>query len=199
MNKVTSGAARREHGEFARARARAEIDATIMRGRAVRTVAEQAVDAADLHSLLSMLGLEESDGTATLRSGLSGYVRAVAAAVCVPPEATGFELSDTATAYLGLTQRWVLRPSRDLMLVWNELHGWAVAVETEPTELPVVLGYLGGDDVVPGPYTVARFVTGVVSGRRSPVACPTFPVVDNREGLAERLNRYANEPGGDVR
>jgi hypothetical protein len=198
VNRVTSGAARQAHGEFARARARAELDATIMRGRAVRTVAEQAVDAADLHSLLSMLGLEESDGMSTLRSGLSGYVRAVAAAVRVPPEATGFELSDTATAYLGLTERWVLRPGRDLMLVWTERHGWAVAVETDPAELPVVVGYLGGGDVVPDPYTVARFVTGVVSGRRAPVMCPNYSVGDNRDELAERLNRYAKEPGGDL-
>ena len=199
MNKVTTGAFRHGHGEFARARAQAELETTIMRGRAVRTVSGQAVDAADLHSLLSMLGLDESDGTVTLRSGLAGYVRAVASAVSVPPEATGFEISDTATAYLGLTERWVMRPGRDLMLIWTERNGWSVAVETNPAELPVVVGYLGGDDLVPAPHTVARFVTGVVSGRRAPVACPHFPVGDNRDALAQRLSRYANEPGGDIR
>ena len=199
MNRVTTGAFRHGHGEFARARAQAELDATIMRGRAVRTVSEQAVDDADLQSLLSMLGLDQTDGTATLRRGLAGYIRAVAATVRVPPEATGFEISDTATAYLGLTERWVMRPGRDLMLIWTERQGWSVAVETDPTELPVVVGYLGGDDVVPDPYTVSRFVTGVVSGRRAPVSCPLFSVGNNRDDLAQRLDRYANEPGGDVR
>jgi hypothetical protein len=45
-------------GEFARARARAEVDALAMRDRAVRTVAEQSVDADDYRRLLSMLGLD---------------------------------------------------------------------------------------------------------------------------------------------
>lgn len=183
------------HGEFAKARAKAELNVLVLRDRAARTVAEQAVDAEDLHSLLSMLGLEDSDTMLPLRNGLSGYVRAVAAALSVPPEATGFEISDTATAYLGLTVRWALRPSRDLMLVWTELHGWSVAVETDPGESSIVLGYLGGDDVVPGPHAVARFVAGVVSGLRPPVVCPAYPVDDDREELARRLSRYATEPG----
>ena len=190
MSRATAGGTH-GHGEFAKARARAELDDSIMRHRAMRTVADQARDPEDLHSLLSMLGLEEPDGTATLRSGLGGYVRAVADAVCVPPEATGFEISDTATAYVGLAQRWLLRPDRDLMLVWTERHGWAVAVETTPSEHPAVVGYLGGDDVVPGPYTVARFVSGVVSGRRTATPCPHFPVSSSRAALAKRLHRYA--------
>lgn len=183
------------YGEFARARAQAELDVLVLRDRAARTVAGQAVDAEDLHSLLSMLGLEDPGGTASLRNGLAGYVRAVAAAVSVPPEATGFEISDTATAYLGLNVRWALRPSQDLMLVWTERHGWSVAVETAPAEHSVVVGYLGGNDLVPGPHVVARFVAGVVSGLRSAVGCPVFAVDDDREGLARRLSCYATEPG----
>jgi hypothetical protein len=46
-------------GEFARARDKAEVDAMAMRHRAARTVAEQAVDAADCSRLLSMLGLDD--------------------------------------------------------------------------------------------------------------------------------------------
>lgn len=179
------------HGEFARSRARAERDATIMRSRAVRTVTEQAVDDADLSSLLAMLGLDEPDGTARLRAGLAAYVEAVARALGVPPEATGFEISDTVTAYLGLSQRWVLRPSRDMMLVWTAAHGWSVAVETVPTERPAVLGYLGGDDVVPAPHTVVRFVTGVLGGRPGNTVRPGYSSGDNRAALALRLRRYA--------
>lgn len=177
------------HGEFARSRAQAEAETAMLRDRAVRTVTGQAVDAEDLHSLLAMLGLEQAHGPSRLRGGLAGYVREVAAAVGVPPEATGFEISDTATAYLGLSVRWALRPSRDLMLVWTEAQGWSLAVETEPTERPAVLGYFGGDDVVPVPHAVARFVTGMIHTRPMPTACPAFGV--NREELARRLQRYA--------
>lgn len=184
---------RQAHGEFARARAQAEIDERILRDRAARTVAGQAVDTDDLYSLLAMLGLDRPDAAAPLRNGLAGYVRAVAAAVHVPLEATEFEISDTTTAYLALTERWILRPGRDLMLLWTERHGWSVAVETAPTESPFVLGYLGGDDVVPSPHAVARFVTGLVNGPGKPFACPSFPVDVGRDELTRRLNRYATD------
>jgi hypothetical protein len=179
-------------GEFARARDRARQDERNLRGRAARTVAAQAVDAEDRRSLLSMLGLDDQTDSATaLRQGLSGYVRAVAAAVGVPAEATGFEVSDTVTAYLGLAQRWALRPGRDLMLVWTERLGWYVAVETGPAERPVVVDYLGGADIVPAPQAVAWFVTDVISGQRLCGSRPEFPAVDERDELAVRLSRYA--------
>ena len=47
-------------GEFARARARAEVEAVTLRVRAARTVAGQAVDGEDLTCLLSMLGLDDA-------------------------------------------------------------------------------------------------------------------------------------------
>jgi hypothetical protein len=178
------------HGEFARARAQAEQDERVLRDRAARTVAGQAVNTEDLYSLLAMLGLDRPDATAPLRSGLAGYIRAVAAAMRVPIEATDFEISDTTTAYLALTERWILRPGRDLMLLWTEVHGWSVAVETAPTESPFVLGYLGGDDVVPSPHAVARFVTDLVNGPGKPFACPSYPVADGRAELTRRLTRY---------
>ena len=104
------------------------------------------------------------DGTFAMEQALAGYVRAVAAELGVPAEATGFELSDTATAYLGLTARDQDHPGRDLMLVWTRRDGWYVAVETAPTEPPVVLGHLGGPDTMPGPKAVARFVADVLEG-----------------------------------
>jgi hypothetical protein len=170
-----------------------------LRGRAVRTVADQAVDPDDFHSLLSMLGLDaDADSAASLRRGLAGYVRAVASAVGVPAEATGFEVSDTATAYLGLAQRWRLRPGRDLMLVWTERDGWSVAVETGPAESAVVVDYLGGDDVVPAPATVAVFVTDVIIGRRMCGVRPVFSVRGNRDELAVRLDRYAAPADSEI-
>ena len=66
MTSAWHGTSTHETGEFARARAKAERDATIRRHRAVRTVAWQAVDHDDYLRLLAMLGL---DGEAGSRHG----------------------------------------------------------------------------------------------------------------------------------
>jgi hypothetical protein len=128
--------------------------------------------------------------------GLGGYVHAVARAVGVSPEATSYEVSDTATAYLGLNRRVPKHPDRDLMLVWGERDGWLVAVETDPVEEPIVLAYLGGD-VLPGPEAVARFVTDLVAGGApGQTTAPGFRSPGDRDELAERLARYvAHHPG----
>lgn len=62
MTGARHGTSLHEHGEFAKARAQAHSDEIVLRGRAVRTVADQAVDAEDLSSLLSMLGLDNEGG-----------------------------------------------------------------------------------------------------------------------------------------
>jgi len=49
----------REVGAFAKARAEAQVKASVMRGQAVRIVAHQSADADDCRRLLSMLGLDE--------------------------------------------------------------------------------------------------------------------------------------------
>jgi len=51
---------RHEHGQFARARAVAEIEEGIQRDRAMHTVASHALDAEDCRQLLAMLGLDAS-------------------------------------------------------------------------------------------------------------------------------------------
>lgn len=132
-----------------------------------------------------------TDSMRPLNRGLAGYLRAVAKAIGVPVEGTSFEISDTATAYLALAPRWSERPGADLMLVWAEQHGWAVAVETDPGDEPEVVAYLGGDELVPEPSAVARFVTDVVTGDSSGGRRPTFPTRDNRRNLGERLAHYA--------
>jgi hypothetical protein len=133
-------------------------------------------------------GMDTHPETTTLGQGLAGYVRAVAEEVGVPTEGTGYEVSDTVTAYLGLSGRWA---GRDLMLVWSERHGWSIAVETEPTEPPVVVAHLGGGDPVPVPAVVGRFVADVEAGSPKGVARPDFPSAGNRDKLARRLSRYA--------
>jgi hypothetical protein len=130
------------------------------------------------------------DNQWTLHHGLAGYLRAVATAVGVPSEGTDFEISDTATAYLGLARRSTEWPDQDLMLVWSERRGWSVAVETDPVEAPVVLAHLDVDDVAPEPKVVAAFVVDVVAGRYS-AAQDTVPVTPTRQDLARMLKRYA--------
>jgi Family of unknown function (DUF6292) len=171
--------------EFAESRARAERELTDQRRRAVRIVAGHANDRTDFTALMSMLGLVEVDGQVPLSRRLAVYVREVAAAVGVPREATGFEVTDTATAYLGLDRRMPSRPDHDLMLVWDERLGWYIAVETSPAESPVVVAYLDGD-TVPTPAAVAQFVADMVAGQDAPRFRPISPAADRTE-LADRM------------
>lgn len=170
---------------FAESRARAEQERTDQRRRAMRTVAGQARDRTELTALLSMLGLDEPAQRPTLSQRLAVYVRQVATAIGVPTEATGYEVTDTATAYLALDQRLHTRPDHDLMLVWDERLGWYVAVETIPTEGPAVIAYLDGD-TVPTPAAVARFVIDTASGEVVTRIRPISPPRDRAE-LAARM------------
>ncbi|MFL6142316.1 MAG: DUF6292 family protein [Labedaea sp.] len=137
----------------------------------------------------------QAEGAFALERGLAGYVRAVAAELRVSEEATGFEISDTVTAYLGLTERNPDCPGRDLMLVWNQRDGWLVAVETRPAEQPLVVGYLGTADILPSPDRVAGFVAGVLGGSQPLGPRPAFPPFDSAE-LAGRLSQYVDPPPG---
>lgn len=127
------------------------------------------------------------DRTHELTQGLAGYVRAVARALDLPAQGTSFEISDTATAYLALRQA-AGRADEDLMLVWSERSGWALAVETAPSS---VLAYFG-EDLVPEPRRVAGFVREVLAGgRRKPPRRPVFSTEGDRSALAERLLPYS--------
>lgn len=135
---------------------------------------------------LSIPGLDdETEASPALSHALAGYVRQVAAAVGVPAEAVGYEVTDTATAYVGLADRWSEEPGRDLMLAWDERLGWYVAVETAPGESPLVIGRLVGD-FVPSPAAVARFVSDVVAGQHPNRISPVPPTPD-RLALARRM------------
>lgn len=179
---------RHESGSFGRARTEAAKAESVQRARAARTIAGNCRDAADRDHLLAMLGLPTPTmvDTDALATALRTYVRAVADAVGVPPEGTSHEVTDTVTAYLALARRWHEYPDRDLMLVWGERQGWAVAVETAPDEPPVVLAHLSGDPV-PHPADVARFVTESIMlhghGRR----LVALPATVDRRHLAERM------------
>jgi Family of unknown function (DUF6292) len=172
--------------QFDDGRARAERERDDQRRAAVHTVAGNARDRAEFTALLSMLGLDDPvHRPVTLTRRLAAYVRQVAAELGVPAEATGYEVSDTATAYLGLDQRYPTRPDQDLMLVWDERLGWYIGVETVPSEPPRVLAYLAGA-AVPPPAAVARFVTDAVAGRNVCRIRPVLPPVE-RDVLAEMM------------
>ncbi len=104
-----------------------------------------------------------------LRSGLTGYLAAVSAAVGVGEEPCTVDLDAPASAYIALDLRLPRHPGRDTALLWDERHGWAFAVETRSGEDLLVLGYLGVE-LVPAPARVRGFVAAVrtgASGRRS--------------------------------
>jgi len=172
--------------EFAESRARAQRERAQERDRAIHTVAGQSRDCDEFTGLLSMLGLDDGQGgVPALGHSLGRYVRQVAAAIGVPTDAVGYEVSDTATAYLGLTDRLPEHAGRDLMLVWDERLGWYVGIEPRPDEPPRVLCYLGGD-AVPSTATVARFVAETVAGGRTNHLRPVLAPVD-RITLAKRM------------
>ena len=160
---------------------------------AARTVADYSLDASDRGTLLEMLGLVDEDSghedvTRALTLGLTGYLRAVAGAVGESAAGTSCEVSDTATAYIGLTRHGP-RYGRDLMLVWGERDGWAVLVETDPTESAIVVARLGGDDPAPPPWVVSRFVSDTLTSVPSYPQARVHHRLDRRQ-LADRLETY---------
>ncbi|MGH3760585.1 DUF6292 family protein [Actinophytocola sp.] len=186
MNPTRQSKHLRPADQFAFGLAKAARERSAQRDSATHTVAGNARDVPDFVRLVSMLGLDDMlEGPTRLGTTLCGYVRRVADAIGVPPEATGYEVSDTATAYLALSQRWIERPDRELMLAWDERLGWYVGVETAPAEPPVVVGYLGGD-AVQSPAAVARFVADAVAGRSTTLVRPVLPPV-SRAALAARI------------
>ncbi len=149
-----------------------------------------ARDPHDESLLLSILDLKPTAGTTTpsLDSALAGYVRQVAEAVGVPLDAVTHEVTDTATAYLGLACGAVGRPHRDLMLVWDERLGWSVAIEPRGNDHPPVIRHLRGH-IAPPPGTVAQFVTDVLGGHRDGQLSPV-PAQLDRAALAAHLNAH---------
>lgn len=123
--------------------------------------------------------------------GLGRYVRAVAEELGIPSEAADHELDEPATAYIPLDQRCAPYREFDLMLLWHEEHGWAVAVETDPGDPAVVLAYLG-DQVLPHPAAIAEAVGALLRGEAIGGPDPTvYRRARDHDVLDERLAAYA--------
>ncbi|MFI7679189.1 DUF6292 family protein [Actinophytocola sp. NPDC049390] len=121
---------------------------------------------------------------------LAEYVSAVAGVMRMTPDAVWADSRPPATAYLPLRHRCPEFPDRDLLLVWGEQDGWLIAAETEPSDEPVVVAYLG-EDVLPAPDVVHRFVADTAAGARpGQLQPPGFRTVGAHDDLADRLGAY---------
>ncbi len=125
--------------------------------------------------------------------GLTSYVDSVAAALTMPRHAVHHEVSELSSAYLALHRRSPVFPELDLMLLWDERHGWSVALETAPADDPVVLAYLGGD-VLAEADEVHRFVQDVIAGKcPGQLDPPPALDADQAEELVWRLATRAED------
>ena len=88
---------------------------------------------------------------------LAGYVRAVGQALGVPDADTASEVTDLVCAHNFLTRLRPGHPARDLLLLWDDTHGWRLARETGPAGGLLVVAALAGQ-LYPAPEAVAAFV-----------------------------------------
>lgn len=91
---------------------------------------------------------------------LRGYLGAVAKAVGVGLESCTLDAGTPAAAYIALDWRLARFPDHDLALVWDEVHGWAAAIEDATGDAVTVLAYLGGE-VLPEPRAVVKFLAAL--------------------------------------
>jgi uncharacterized protein DUF6292 len=91
-------------------------------------------------------------------TALQAYLADVTTVLGIGLESCTVDHDSPVSAYVALDEHLPAYPGRDLALLWDEVHGWAAAVETHSGEDLIVLRYLGGPTVVPAPGRVAEFV-----------------------------------------
>ncbi|WP_410652662.1 DUF6292 family protein [Amycolatopsis sp. cmx-4-54] len=116
------------------------------------------------------------------RDAVWGYLAEVTEALGVGLESCTVDHDSPVSAYVALDERLPTHPERDVALLWDEIHGWAVAIETHSGEDLIVLRYLGGKTATPSPAEVARFLRAVREddhsvGRLTPPVFGVLPVV----------------------
>ncbi len=116
--------------------------------------------AGESEAALSILIDFGRDTEFSFERGLREYLAAVARAVGVGLESCTLDAGTPAAAYIALDWRLSRFPEHDLALVWDEVHGWAAAVENASGDAATVLSYLGGE-VLPEPRAVVRFLAAV--------------------------------------
>lgn len=119
--------------------------------------------------------------------GLRNYVHHIAGALGVGPESTYAELADQATAYIALGDRLPAHPTRDVALVWDGDHGWAVGMEALCGEDLLMLAWYG-PDILPEPDGVVMFTKSILVGERTGQPAPPAAEI---EDVRDRLVAYA--------
>lgn len=142
-----------------------------------------------------MLAIPDSCSvTEQAERGLRAYVDRVADELNVDPAATYCELADSATAYIALDEQLPDKPHRDLALVWDHHHGWALAIESSCGEDLLILNWYG-PYLVPEPPHVAHFLKRALANGHS-----TFEVQPweprSADDVHTRLAEYAPQGHG---
>ncbi|WP_328616978.1 DUF6292 family protein [Amycolatopsis sp. NBC_00355] len=117
-------------------------------------------------------------------TALWAYLADVTTALGIGPESCTVDHDTPVSAYIALDERLPGYPGHDVALLWDEIRGWAAAVEIHSADDPVVVRYLGGPTITPAPGNVARFVAALREddhrvGRLDP------PTLRTAESLAE--------------
>ncbi|MFK0247173.1 DUF6292 family protein [Amycolatopsis azurea] len=94
------------------------------------------------------------------------YLADVTGALGIGLESCSVDYDSPVSVYVALDGRIPGHPGREVALLWDEVHGWAIAVETHSGEDLIVLRYLGGETIAPTAAQVARFVQAHREGDR---------------------------------
>ncbi|OAP24395.1 hypothetical protein A4R44_04786 [Amycolatopsis sp. M39] len=92
---------------------------------------------------------------------LWNYLAEVTGALGIGLESCTVDHDTPVSAYVALDGRLPAYPGRDVALLWDEIHGWAAAVETHSGEDLIVIRYLAGPSVAPPASRVAEFAAAV--------------------------------------
>lgn len=135
----------------------------------------------------------EVEVEARLQRALRAYLDAVAHRLGVGLESCTLDVDLPTSAYLALDRPLPAFPDRELALLWDEVHGWAAAIETHSGEDLIVVSYLDAPTVTPSPRLVARFVDDLRTGgrrlaRRDP---PAYRTAGDHQALVRDLESAA--------
>ncbi|WP_103353576.1 DUF6292 family protein [Amycolatopsis sp. CA-128772] len=132
-----------------------------------------------------MSALIDTDFEFWFQRGLRAYLGEVARALGFGFESCTVDVDVPVSAYVAVDWRLRRFPERDVALLWDEVHGWAVAVEAACGEEMIVLAYLGGADILPPAREVVRFLAELRAGAPDPDG-PGSPVL-RRPGRHQEL------------
>ncbi|MGW4490028.1 DUF6292 family protein [Amycolatopsis sp. NPDC004368] len=134
---------------------------------------------------------DDSDREYAFLCGLSGYVAAVSAAMGVGEASCTTDLDPPLSAYIALEMRLPQHSDRDVALLWDERHGWSVAIETNSGEDLLVVAYAGAQ-LVPEPARLSLFLAELIRGDAQVLtAAPELEGPEER--LLTSLQRYRRD------